>query len=298
MDEVENLLLCLSGKSVIVDVEDRVRWRESKDSMFLVKVLYKALEMESTTCFPMKIIWNSSVQLKETLLGWKGAFVGKKHRAVWNAGPLCLFWSVWKTRSKIAFDNVSTLVSWGEEFVYESCTPLSSSQGSIEGAFTFVPGRIQSVDQPGNDWQTQKAVHLRLKWAGFLSSFQTTFSDVTIQEGKSLEYQQHSSAFSAAKYFGQKTEKEVLRSELFDRNEGAYVALGAASQSIYPIFNLCFRFGSSPSDQILLHIFSLGFFDLDSSLDKVAAVHPTYYNERINPDPLAILPFHLLTFMK
>ena len=45
-----------------------------------------------------------------------------------------------------------------------------------------------------SDWQTQKAVHLRLKWAGFLSSFQTTFSDVTIQEGKSLEYQQHSSA--------------------------------------------------------------------------------------------------------
>ena len=43
--------------------------------------------------------------VKETLLGWKGAFVGKKHRAVWNAGPLCLFWSVWKTRSKIAFDN-------------------------------------------------------------------------------------------------------------------------------------------------------------------------------------------------
>ncbi|KAJ9701599.1 hypothetical protein PVL29_006817 [Vitis rotundifolia] len=29
----------------------------------------------------------------------------------------------------------------GEEFVYQSCTLLSSSQGSIEGGFTFVPGR-------------------------------------------------------------------------------------------------------------------------------------------------------------
>lgn len=38
-----------------------------------------------------------------------------------------------------------------------------------------------------SDWQTRKAVHLRLKWLNFLSSIQTTFSDVTIQEGKSLE---------------------------------------------------------------------------------------------------------------
>ena len=52
---MKNLLLCLSGKSVIVDVKDRVRWRESKDDM-LLKALYKALEMESTGCFPMKII--------------------------------------------------------------------------------------------------------------------------------------------------------------------------------------------------------------------------------------------------
>ena len=71
---MENLLLCLSGKSVIVDVEDRVRWRESKDSMFLVKVLYKALEMESTRCFPMKIIWNSSVQLKVSFFAWESTW--------------------------------------------------------------------------------------------------------------------------------------------------------------------------------------------------------------------------------
>ena len=29
--------------------------------------------------------------VKETLLGWKGAFVGKKHRAVWNAALYACF---------------------------------------------------------------------------------------------------------------------------------------------------------------------------------------------------------------
>ncbi|KAI3832070.1 hypothetical protein MKX03_008949 [Papaver bracteatum] len=30
----------------------------------------------------------------------------------------------------------------GQEFVYQSCTPLPSSTGSVEGSFTFVPGRL------------------------------------------------------------------------------------------------------------------------------------------------------------
>ena len=46
-----------------------------------------------------------SSSVREALLGWKGCFVGKKHRAVWNAGLLCLFWSVWKTRNRIAFEG-------------------------------------------------------------------------------------------------------------------------------------------------------------------------------------------------
>ncbi|XP_034685809.1 F-box protein SKIP16-like isoform X3 [Vitis riparia] len=41
----------------------------------------------------------------------------------------------------------------GEEFVYESCTPLSSSQGSIEGAFTFVPGRL--ADPKGSAFEVE-----------------------------------------------------------------------------------------------------------------------------------------------
>ena len=31
--------------------------------------------------------------------------MGKKHRAVWKVGPLCLFWSVWKARNRVAFED-------------------------------------------------------------------------------------------------------------------------------------------------------------------------------------------------
>ena len=39
------------------------------------------------------------------LLGWNGTFVGKKRKDVWKASPLCLFWTVWKTRNKVAFEE-------------------------------------------------------------------------------------------------------------------------------------------------------------------------------------------------
>jgi len=36
----------------------------------------------------------------------------------------------------------------GDVFVYESCSPLPASSGSIEGDFTFVPGRLSKPDGP------------------------------------------------------------------------------------------------------------------------------------------------------
>ena len=32
-------------------------------------------------------------------------FVGKKQVKVWRAAPLCLFWTVWKERNRVAFEN-------------------------------------------------------------------------------------------------------------------------------------------------------------------------------------------------
>ena len=56
---------------------------------------------------------------KPTWGGKEGSFVGKKRRTVWNAGPLCLFWSVWKTRNKIAFEgSVLSIQKLKAFFVY------------------------------------------------------------------------------------------------------------------------------------------------------------------------------------
>ena len=38
--------------------------------------------------------------VRETLLGWNGFF-----KLVWRAGPVCIFWIVWKTKNKIAFKD-------------------------------------------------------------------------------------------------------------------------------------------------------------------------------------------------
>ena len=43
LEEVERLFYCLDGKKVSVDEEDRVRWIDSKDGVFSVKSLYRAL---------------------------------------------------------------------------------------------------------------------------------------------------------------------------------------------------------------------------------------------------------------
>ena len=45
--------------------------------------------------------------------------MGKKRKAVWKVGPLCLFWSIWKTRNKIAFeDSVLSIQRLKASFVY------------------------------------------------------------------------------------------------------------------------------------------------------------------------------------
>ena len=36
----------------------------------------------------------ASKQSCQVLLGWKGAFVGKRRKKVWQAAPSCLVWTV------------------------------------------------------------------------------------------------------------------------------------------------------------------------------------------------------------
>ena len=47
MDDVERFLLCLCGKRVNLDEEDRVWWMESKNGKFSFKSIYKSLELGS-----------------------------------------------------------------------------------------------------------------------------------------------------------------------------------------------------------------------------------------------------------
>ena len=57
--------------------------------------------------------------VKETLLGWRGFFVGKKRKEVWQVGLLCLFWVVWKARNRIALeDSVLSIQRLKASFVY------------------------------------------------------------------------------------------------------------------------------------------------------------------------------------
>ncbi|RVX22153.1 hypothetical protein CK203_001431 [Vitis vinifera] len=39
-----------------------------------------------------RVIWTTSNDVKATLLGWNGGFVGKRHKRVWQMAPLCIFW--------------------------------------------------------------------------------------------------------------------------------------------------------------------------------------------------------------
>ena len=166
-----------------------MRWIDSKDGVFSVKSLYRALQPVSLASFPSKIIWNSCAQpklsffaweaswgrvltldrlqkrgwalanrcflcqtfeesidhlllhcektvwmlllslfgvtwvfpssVKETLLGWRGSFVGTKRKKVWQEGPLRLFWVIWKVRNRIAFeDSVLSIQRLKASFVY------------------------------------------------------------------------------------------------------------------------------------------------------------------------------------
>ena len=45
--------------------------------------------------------------------------MGKNRKVVWQASPLCLFWSIWKVRNRIAFeDSALSIQGLKASFVY------------------------------------------------------------------------------------------------------------------------------------------------------------------------------------
>ena len=53
----------LIGKESMVDeVEDKMKWKETKDGVFSVKSMYIALKLKSTESFRWTLKWKSCVQ--------------------------------------------------------------------------------------------------------------------------------------------------------------------------------------------------------------------------------------------
>ena len=51
------------------------------------------------------VSWVFLLSVKETLIGWRGSFVGKKRKVAWLMGPLCLFWVIGNAGKSIAFED-------------------------------------------------------------------------------------------------------------------------------------------------------------------------------------------------
>ena len=61
VDLMERFLLTIQEKRVFVDLEDRMRWKETKSVEFSIKSLYGALGTRNATPFPWNIIWNPCI---------------------------------------------------------------------------------------------------------------------------------------------------------------------------------------------------------------------------------------------
>ena len=49
--------------------------------------------------------WVFPLKVHKLLIAWQSARVGRKRKRVWLAAPLCLFWTLWKERNRVAFEN-------------------------------------------------------------------------------------------------------------------------------------------------------------------------------------------------
>ena len=56
------------------------------------------------------VSWVLPSLVKETPLGWHRSFLGEGRKKPWKVAPLCIFWTVWKERNMLAFDNAELTV--------------------------------------------------------------------------------------------------------------------------------------------------------------------------------------------
>ena len=90
-----------------------------------------------------EVQWVLLASIRVTFLGWDGSFVGRKRREVWKVGPLCIFWTVWKARYKIVFeDNVLSIQRLKSSFVYflwlETKLFIKDGHSTLVGLFDWL----------------------------------------------------------------------------------------------------------------------------------------------------------------
>ena len=51
------------------------------------------------------VSWVIPFLVRDTLLSWRCSFISKERKSARKAGPLCLFWAIWKVRNDIVFRN-------------------------------------------------------------------------------------------------------------------------------------------------------------------------------------------------
>ena len=54
--------------------------------------------------------WVFPEKVKAALFCWRGPFVGKKRKNIWNSILLCIFWTVWKERNRLTFRGGSLAI--------------------------------------------------------------------------------------------------------------------------------------------------------------------------------------------
>ena len=53
----------------------------------------------------VRVSWVLPLLIREPLLNWNGLFVAKKRKKVWRVAPLHIFWTVWKAKNRMTFDD-------------------------------------------------------------------------------------------------------------------------------------------------------------------------------------------------
>ena len=81
---------------------------ENVNHILLHSTVVRALWEIVLALFGANLVFPEKV--KEMLVSWRGPLVGRKRKRIWTSIPLCIFWTVWKERNRLAFRGDSLAI--------------------------------------------------------------------------------------------------------------------------------------------------------------------------------------------